>query len=108
MEIVVWLHNTVNVVPATELYIFKNDSTQAVQWLILRAPTVEGTGPVSAQGTKFLHMPCGVAKIETKLNRLKMKIVKTTILKSIYFYFNESEKKSGLDIECHQMPFGVY
>lgn len=67
MEIVVWLHNTVNVVPATELYIFKNDSTQAVQWLILCAPTVEGTGPVSAQGTKFLHaMWCGQNRNKTK------------------------------------------
>ena len=35
-----------------------------------------------------------------------MKMVKTTILKSIYF--NESEKKSRLDIECHQMSFGIY
>ena len=55
-----WLHNTVNVLHATELYIFKNYSNQAVQWLILHAPTVEGMGPIPVQRTKFLHATwCG-------------------------------------------------
>ena len=60
VEIVLWLYNTVIVLHAIELYIFKNDSDQAVQWLILCAPTVEGMGPIPGQGTKFLHATwCG-------------------------------------------------
>ena len=62
-----WLHNTVKVLHATELYIFKNDSNQAVQWVILRAPTVKGMGPIPGQGTKFLNATwCGQNINKTK------------------------------------------
>ena len=50
-----WLHNTVNVLHATELYIFKNYSNQAVQWLILHAPNAGVTGSIPGWGTNSLH-----------------------------------------------------